>query len=195
MKKSFVVILFMIWGTFAQAQTQPGNFMVGGNLSTYSQTFNSNNDLKIKGTTFAPAFGYFFAENMAAGLTLSVSSSESGTNLSKEETTSFSAGPFFRYYLFTSNENFAFFGHAGFQAGTGKRDFTPGGETNTSSFQFSLSPGFAYFFNQHWAAEFSVTGLAYRSEDPDKDTDDDTVTRFDFGISSLSPALGFRYHF
>jgi hypothetical protein len=170
--------------------------MVGGSLSYYSQSYQGNSDVGNSGISFVPSFGYFVAENLAvgAGLTISSATSDNGTN--KTVVKGFGIAPFARYYKFTSNEDFAFFAQAVLGIESGKVDVTPGGETKSSTLSFDVSPGFAYFFNDHWAAEFAIGGiLRYESFDPNKDNDDDKQSNFNFGISSLSPNVGIRYHF
>jgi hypothetical protein len=78
---------------------------------------------------------------------------------------------------------------------SGKVDETPGGESKTQTITFSVSPGFSYFFNKHWALDFWVAGLRYQSHDPNTDVDNNKSNSFQFGVSSLAPNLGFRYHF
>jgi len=55
-----------------------------------------------------------------------------------------------------------------------------------------ISPGFAFFFNKHWAVDFSVTGLRYSSSNPDGDDNNSNTVTF---RASLSPSLTLRYHF
>ncbi|MBT1696743.1 outer membrane beta-barrel protein [Fulvivirgaceae bacterium PWU4] len=197
MKK--VTILFLLMSalviTSVNAQTSQGNMMVGGTLSLYTTSYQGNSDLEESGTTFSPSFGYFVTDNLAVGASLGFSSSTDDNGVSKTERSSFSFGPFARYYKFTSNDKFAFFGQASFTIGSGKTDITPGGETKTGTTTFAISPGFAYFFNEHWALDFAISGFAIQSYDPNKDADDDKNTTILFGVSSFSPTLGFRYHF
>jgi hypothetical protein len=111
------------------------------------------------------------------------------------KSSAFAIGPFARYYKYTSNENFAFFGQASFLFGSGKTELTGGGDVKRSFISFDVSPGFSYFFTDHWALDFSLSLLSISSTDPNKDADDDNVTTVEFGVQSFSPSLGFRYHF
>jgi len=65
-----------------------------------------------------------------------------------------------------------------------------------NSMDIALSPGLAYFFNEHWSVELGFRGIAYNKYDPDKDADDNESSTFEIGLNSLMPStLGFRYYF
>jgi outer membrane protein len=196
MKRTIALVAFFIIVTgYAHAQTSAGNMMVGGALRIYSSGEQSNDDYDYSEFQFAPSFGYFISDNFAIGLNLAIATRKQDNGFALTKYTDFSAGPFARYYKFTSNEQFAFFAQASINFGTGTIDVTPGGETKTSSLNFNVSPGFAYFFNNHWAAELSFSGLSVGSYDPNKDVDDDKNTYVVFDIRSFSPSIGARYHF
>jgi hypothetical protein len=100
-----------------------------------------------------------------------------------------------RYYKFTANEQFAFFGDVSFLIGGGRQENGPNDASKTGLFRFAISPGFSYFFTSHWALDLSLSGISLQSFDPDKDNDNDKESTVTIGISSLSPNLGIRYHF
>lgn len=196
MNKSFLPVCgFILMNFFAQAQTSSGNMMVGGALELESSSRQGSNLNDASSLYFSPSFGYFLSDNLAIGAGISVGSSSSGTGDAKTVTTNFGFGPFARYYLFTSNDRFAFFGHAGLHFGTGKTNPPFGADTKSSSISFSVAPGAAYFFNEHWALELALRGISVSSSDPNTANDNDKTTRFNFGVSSFSPSLAFRYHF
>jgi outer membrane protein len=194
MKKTITFLVCIVSLYAAKAQTAAGNMMVGGSLKYTSTSFNGGDD-KENQMIFSPSFGYFVADNFVVGgeITLLTSSEDEGAENLKSSL--FAIGPFARYYKYTGNEDFAFFGQASFSYGSGKSDNTGGGDTKFSVFVFDVSPGFSYFFTDHWALDFSLSLLSISSTDPDKDADDDNVTRVEFGVESFSPSLGFRYHF
>lgn len=196
MKNTLFVLLFATFITFsAKAQTSSGNMMVGGAFSISSTSYQSNSDVGNSSLKFLPNFGFFVADNFAVGAQLSLESSTTDNGVSKTETTSIGFGPYARFYKFTSNENFAFFGEASFLLTSGNTDVTPGGETKSSSVSFAISPGFSYFFTKRWAFDLAFQGLLVRSNDPNKDDDDDKNTTISFGLSSFNPSIGLRYHF
>lgn len=195
MKKFFFIAVTLIAFQSAIAQTTQGSMMLGGGLSFYSDTEQANDDYENKGLTFSPNFGYFVSDNLAVGLSLSISNSTFDTGASSTDRNSFGIGPFVRYYKFTSSEQFAFFGQADLMFVFGKEDDTPGGETNNRAISFGVSPGFAYFFNEHWAFDIWFLGIRYESYDDNTDVDDNSSNSFRFGVQSLSPNIGVRYHF
>jgi opacity protein-like surface antigen len=199
--KTVTLVLFasLLSCSYLHAQTAKGNMMVGGTLSLSTQTPENDNDNKLSTTTFSPSFGYFVMDNLAVGANLEIFNRTSKTPTSKEVQSAIGFGPFARYYKFTSNENFAFFAQAQLLFVSGKDKVTaintPTATSKNSRTSFSISPGFSYFLTKHWALDLSITGLVVRSEDPDKEDDDDKYTTIVFGLSSLSPNIGLRYHF
>jgi hypothetical protein len=194
--KKITLVLFASFITLSlSAQTSSGNMMIGGNLSFSSRGLESNSDYQDSEINFSPSFGYFVSDNFAVGASLSLGSGTEDDGDTKTVRSSFGFGPFARYYKFTSNENFAFFGQAQFLYSSGRVDDTPGGETRSQAITFSIAPGFSYFFTEHWALDLSITGLVIQSYDPNKDTPDNKSATIQFGLSSFSPNLGFRYHF
>lgn len=142
MKKTlFTLFLALSLGMVTHAQlVDRGTVMAGGSLEL--TTKNKDNVFILN-----PMLGYFFADNVALGASLSYSSI---TRLS-----SYSVGPFARYYL-----NFGLFAHSGvnfshMESAERKNDF---------DFVFGL--GYAAFLNDNVALEplFTVNlldGAAY----------------------------------
>jgi len=196
MNKFCIVLCALVTGSFAvHAQISSGNMMVGGDLTFTSESHQGGSANDVSSVTFSPAFGYFISDRFAIGTSLSLSSSRTGTGADKTVRSSFGLGPFARYYLTTSNENFAFFGQAQISFASGKTDPPSGNVTRNNSITFALSPGAVFFFNEHWALEFALRGFSISSRDPNTDNDNDKVTRVELGLNSFSPTLGFRYHF
>jgi outer membrane protein len=194
MKNIVLIVMFVVIAKTATAQTSAGNMMLGGTLSYYNMRGEGSDEYQQNQFTFSPNFGYFVSDNLALGLALSVSSTTIDNGTTKIVGTSFGAGPFARYYKFTSNENFAFVGQAQLIVSTGKEDPTPGGEQKTGSIAFSVGPGFSYFFTDHWALDLMISGFVFNSYDPDKDVANDKFNNVSFNLS-LSPSLGMKYHF
>ena len=196
MNKSFILVLaFLTVTTFVQAQTSSGNMMVGGAFQFTSVSRQANPNNSFSSFNFAPSFGYFISDNFAVGTSLNLGTSRSGTGDAKTVVSIFGFGPFARYDLPTSSENFSFFGQAGVTFSSVTENPPIGPDSKSSSFSFLLSPGAAYFFNEHWALEFSVNLFRITTNDPDNVNDNDKTTTVDFGLTTLSPSLGFRYHF
>lgn len=198
MKKT-ILTLCAVLSIFAvvtvKAQTTKSSMMLGGGFNISTESRQSNDDYENSQIAFMPSFGYFVADNFAVGANFSISSRTNDNGATKTITTELGVGPFARYYKFTSNDHFAFFGEVNVLFYSGKQDFTPGGESKYGYVLARVSPGFAYFFNNHWALDLSFAGLQYESYDPDKDADDDKINSFYFGVNSLNPTFGVRYHF
>lgn len=92
--KKFFFLLFALSALGAQAQlVSKGGIMVGGYVS-----FETKNDNRV--WQVEPTLAYFFANNAAAGLSVSYSTLSAFS--------AFKYGPFIRYYT-----NFGLFGHGG----------------------------------------------------------------------------------
>ncbi|HTL06916.1 MAG TPA: outer membrane beta-barrel protein, partial [Chitinophagaceae bacterium] len=133
--------LFLL-ASFAKAQTEKGDWLVGGSMTINTTKGNSE-------FTFQPSGGYFFANNFAAGAQLQLS-------FSKQEDTkysAFSAGPFARYYINIKESALKPFFHADFNIGsTGVK--VPGfDKTSTTTTSFFIGAGAAYFINNNVALE------------------------------------------
>jgi outer membrane protein W len=195
MKKSLIFLFaFITIATLAAGQTSTGNMMVGGGLTYSSVSYADRSTENQSDVSFSPGFGYFINDNLAVGAAVSLSSSRDGTGPNRDVRTSFGLGPFARYYIFTANERFGFFGHGQLTFATGKSD-VGGLVSGTNSLSIAVSPGAAFFFNEHWAVEFTIRGFVFRTSDPNTDNDNDTYNAVDVGLGLFSPSLGFRYHF
>jgi outer membrane protein len=193
MKRILVTLAFVSSVFFAQAQTSGGNMMLGGTLEIQSTNYKNSNGSDNTYTTFAPSFGYFVKDNLAIGANLSIGSYKSGTGPGESTTSTFGVGPFARFYKFTSSDQFAFFAQAGLSFGSSRSETGNLVTDKSTSIAIGISPGFAYFFNEHWAAELAITGLRFQDTNSDNNGNDRTSLTFD--VSSFNPSLGVRYHF
>lgn len=202
MKKIIVMCVSCLLVVSALAQTTQGTISLGGALGISSSTDNITAGETKSTTVFvAPSVGYFLADGMELGLNVAFSNEKfeiDGDDAGSESETAL--GPYFKYYMFTSNENFAFTLNASLLFGFTKS--SPPSEVDAddvkgSSLQFSISPGFSYFFTDKIGLDFQLQGLTFRKEDPntDSDADDDESSSFTFGVASFSPSLGFKFYF
>ena len=139
MKKNLLGLLtFMVIGIAASAQTEKGNYLVGGNFLLNTPKNNTT-------IAFTPSAGYFVIPNLAVGANLSLSYTKNTT-----KTTALGIGPFARYYLGTLN--IRPFGEADYNFTTAKSKF---GSTTTSlnGTNFFLGAGLAAFINRNVAIE------------------------------------------
>jgi len=191
---SFFLFACLLISPLLYGQTSQSDMMVGGSISFRSASYQENPNNNNSDFHFSPSFGYFVKDNFAIGITMGVSRSRSGTDQARFVNTSFSTGPFARYYFFTSNEKLAFTGDAELTFRTNKSTSASGAISRGNSIHFTLSPGAAYFFNEHWAAELGFGWLSFSSYNPDTELDNDKQTFVGFSINSFSPSLGVRYH-
>ena len=197
MKKLLLTLVCFLIVTFGvMAQTGQGTVALGGNISfTASTQETSTEDQKTTQVQFVPSAGYFVADNLMVGLHLGLSSSKTKQGNSETKSSEFAVGPFARYYMFTSNDKFAFTGETGLLFGSTKYTPTTGNESKGSSIYFYISPGFTYFLSDHWGLDFQLQGISFTSSDPNKDTDNDKNNSFTIGAEFFNPSLGFRYYF
>lgn len=109
MKKMITLSVLALIAFLAKAQTEKNKWLVGGSLGFTSSTQKESDDPGSTKTTvfqLSPNIGYFFINNLAAGLNLNASSSHYSTSSAlggnSSTVTYFTAGPFVRYYFNTS---------------------------------------------------------------------------------------------
>ena len=139
--------------------------------------------------------GYFVADNLMVGAALTTSVVRNDWDTGNTKQTNFGLGPLLRYYKFTANPQFAFYGEFGFSFGMGRYKQNGGDPTKSTSFNMYLSPGFTWFPTKHWGVDLSMSLLNFSSYDPNKDADGDKDNSFSFGFDSFAPWLGVRYFF
>ncbi len=194
MKKNVSIIIFLLFTGSASAQIAKGSLFFGGGFNINSnKTETAADDLKSSSFSIEPSGGYFISDNLAIGLDLGFTSS---TLTNEDKESEFAFGPFVRFYKFLDDESkFAIYGQGVIDFSSGKNDPNDPllNETKFGSTTVYVAPGFAYFFNKKWALDFQLRGISFTSSDPNKNVDNNKQTGFNFGASSFSPSLGFRY--
>lgn len=141
MRKSlFILIVATATGFMSYAQTDKGDWLVGGNMTINTTTDNSE-------FSFRPSGGYFFVNNFAAGAEFLLSFSKFGDRRAN----SIGVGPFARYY-FTKNLIFKPMVHASFNVASESSKENNNKATNTVTSLF-LGGGGAFFINKNVAIE------------------------------------------
>ncbi len=169
MKKHVLSVLALVTVAMAaSAQTEQGNFLVGGNLELNT---GKNNTV----VTVSPTAGYFFVENFAAGANVNFSTSKVGDI----NTTSIGVGPFARYYFGTMNARP--FAHADFGVRSTKSKIGAGQARTESGSNYFLGGGLAAFINRNVAIEGLV---GYRH----------TALRDEEGSGGLNLRVGFQVY-
>jgi outer membrane protein W len=140
MMKRFVlfgVLACLVGGSFAQ--TDMGDFLVGGNLGFRTNKNSSNFSL-------TPTVGYFFAKNLAVGANVTLSFQKEGSTNSN----ALGLGPFVRYYLGAGNLRPFLNGGVGYLNNTVK---SGGFKNTTNGLYTTLGLGAAAFINPSVAFE------------------------------------------
>ncbi|HTE30033.1 MAG TPA: outer membrane beta-barrel protein [Chryseolinea sp.] len=191
-----MILLMAASSTAALAQTSQGTLSFGGSVTmSATKTEEANEDVRRSTFLFSPSVGYFVIDNLMVGADLTLSTSKEDDGFGGDDKTHlFGFGPFARYYIFTSNEQFAFTAEAGFGFGALKQIPDGQDETKGTFFNFYVSPGFTFFPTDKWGIDFQVSAINFTATDPDKDTDNDKFTSFQFGLTTFSPSLGIRYY-
>jgi hypothetical protein len=155
--KQLLLLGLVLAGFSASAQTEQGNFLVGGMVQLTVAKANTNIEI-------SPNAGYFFTDNFAAGANFSLAYSKTGSGDNAFKSTVFALGPFVRYYVATPS-NVRPFLQGDFNFTTEKFKQTT---TNTrTGIGYFVGPGVAIFLNRNVALE-GLAGyrhFAYKGED------------------------------
>jgi outer membrane protein W len=221
MKKVVILLTFCIFALFATAQvtiiqpTQRGNFVIGSRIgfSTAKSTIEVTSATgSVKGDggssaqfNFAPAIGYFFANNIVLGIGMDWLNTRSktgvdidgGTEPSQEtNNNNILFGPFVRYFIPTGDDN-AFFVGTSVSFGNSKNEFT-GSNNETQSINNSLltigvGPGFTIYSNNGLALEALVK---YNFAKSDSEIDIQGIKRTSQSwTNAVDFSIGLQYYF
>lgn len=172
MKKVFILVTAVLIFHLASAQTEQGNFLLGGGFGasfgtqkverpTSDPNKTEITERRSTSITFTPRVGFFITDGIAIGLDADINNTVSKDKKDNVKSTSsyFTVGPFARYYF---PVNLFIEGGAGF--GKGKNW---GGYAESNVFTYSLGAGFAAFLNDHVALEpmVSYSGLNFTRSD------------------------------
>lgn len=147
--------LVMCIGYGALAQTERGNWLVGGNFAL--NTVSNSTTIGLN-----PTAGYFIADNFAVGGTVMLEYDKFGENKS----TTFGIGPLARYYFGKTNAKPFLNGELTFLSQKFK---FPTGTNTENGINYFLGAGLALFLNENVAIE----GLAGYNHTKIKDIDGD----------------------
>lgn len=170
-KLLFIFTLLFVASSSLFAQTQKGNWMIGGNATFASL---KQGDFKVTTIGISPTAGYFIANDLAIGASVNLTSYKEEDD---DAETDFSAGPFVRYYFVNLGPSAKLFGQADVAFGSTKIFGESEGFTD-----WGISAGPAIFLNPNTALEIT---LGYGSKKY-KDADDATNA---FGVN-----VGFQIH-
>lgn len=184
MKKIATLAFISFFAAAAFSQTSKNNWLAGGSIGFTSSKEHDNSsptpDFKTSVFQIAPDFGYFFINNMAGGLSVQYTSASTSENGNSSTASSFSAGPFVRYY-FSLSSHVKILVHGNMAWGSQKYVEDQPSESLTS---FGFKAGPAFFLNQHVALEITA---GYQSMKTKGDNTNYTTTDFMIGA-------GFQIH-
>ncbi|TDP58283.1 outer membrane beta-barrel protein [Flavobacterium dankookense] len=178
--KYLIQFLILLITLTTNAQITKGNWMVGGsgNFTNYKSTFENNNtEITQTGSalTISPNLGYFIANNLTVGTSVSFSfSNPSGSNNNSQ---GYSLSPFIRYYFRKTDKMINPFLQTNYSFSKGKSD--SGGSNNSTG--YTIKGGSAIFFNSSVALELS---LNY----------DSSKFNSDVKSNNLTVGIGFQIH-
>ena len=151
--KLLLVIAFLIFTLFANAQITKGNFMIGGNGSFSSNqeySKNTNSDLKSIDYNINANVGYFFFNNLATGININYQGKRV-KYIDGFDYNDYSFGPYLRYYFLKSDKNYNVF----FEGSYLFQTYDDMSFKNSSKTYF-LSSGATIFFNSSVGVEFFI---------------------------------------
>lgn len=146
MKKYFFLLLLTVSISFLNAQTNKGDWMVGGNIKI--NTGESNTQIGI-----TPSAASFISKNFAVGGSIGYEYTKQG-NVSSS---TFGVGPMARFYMGKTDFRPFFHTHFNFIS---VKNTTATASTTTSGISYLLGFGGAYFINKNIALE-GVAGYNY----------------------------------
>lgn len=185
-----------VLGLVANAQTEKGKFMLGGQVSYQGQSI-KDSDAKSNEFSIIPNVGYFVADNIAVGTGIGYSWAENkNTTNTKNTNSSFVLAPFGRMY--SNNEGpVKFFGQLTVPMAWGTQEVNGDKTATTANYGVELAPGVAYFPTSNLGIEFKVRGLFYNNGSTTDEATDakTTVNSYGLNVNSLAPTVGVTFHF
>lgn len=170
LKISFVFFILTGFAVIATAQTEKGNFLLGGtsslNFASLSLKLENDNVSEDAGKTsaieFTPGAGYFIADNLAVGVQFSVNSASQEEDGDKYTETTTMLLPFARLYFGKSNVKP--FVQAGIGPGWEKWGYDDKETENLTLYE--VDGGLAVFINRHISLDF-ILGYGWATAKPD----------------------------
>lgn len=167
MRKVLLALVLIVTLNYASAQTDRGDWMVGGGLE-----LNTSKNKSV--FVFNPNIAWFIAKDFTLGAQFSFSYLSLGDN----RINTYGAGPFVRYYIPTKNVRPFIHGDIDFQTNKIKNATIT---TTENAFSFFIAGGAAFFISENLAFEAK---LGYRYTDL-KDHD---------GAGGVGMSLGFQVY-
>ncbi|HEX2937164.1 MAG TPA: outer membrane beta-barrel protein [Bacteroidales bacterium] len=194
MKKLLVIIASAMFSFTTFSQTNKGTILIdaqtnlSGSFLTSKMEYNGQNvlddDMKNTTISLAPSIGYFFANNFAAGLNLSVNINNTSMGNSEANSTTVAIGPFVRYYFGSSNVRPFIDGEIGYATNKEKND---GDELKFSGIGYGIGLGMAFLINEKIALNAGVSYLGTSLSNSEE-------SNLKLKSSGVAIGLGFSVH-
>ncbi|MBX9732610.1 MAG: hypothetical protein K2X37_01000, partial [Chitinophagaceae bacterium] len=138
----FYVCVFVV--SVSSAQLTKGNWLVGGAGYFTSASYSGTTAASYKQTIIqiSPNIGYFFIDKLSIGLKPGYSYNKTNLGTTPTSSSTFSVGPFARYYLLNIKNQVNIFSEVNYQFNKNTTD-----NQSFSYNQFSVSAGPVIFFN------------------------------------------------
>ncbi|RIJ42440.1 outer membrane beta-barrel protein [Pontibacter oryzae] len=204
------------YGAFAQ--TSAGSIELSGSLGFSSDNIDNgsqnNNETKISSFSIGPSVGYFFADNLAAGISLSYGYNNynasslvyTGSGYMEvdqtNKTNSYSIAPYIKkYYTLSDKVAVSVSGSVGFSKSKYTTDYDSyylDQEYTTNGLRVGVSPGITFFPTPKIGISASFGSLAYsrsKTEHKSENMQPDTKqSSFGLNLDSNTFFFGFGYY-
>jgi hypothetical protein len=201
MKKVLLSLIAVAGLAFTtQAQTEKGNFLVGGNveLNTSKNDGANKTDLNF---SVVPSVGYFFSDNFAVGTGVGYEYAKSYNALVSGQSSAFVVSPFLRGYK-GINDQFKFFAQFSVPMAFGQNKVGDANGDNmvktgkNNSVGVALSPGISFFPSKKFGIEFSVNGISYNDYNVENNNGDNIGgnKNFNIGANFFAPKIGVQFY-
>jgi len=175
MKKVLFALGLLVSSHGLFAQIHKGNWLAGGSIGFSSD---KQGDYKVTSFNFSPDAGYFFIDQLAAGLRLGYTSEK--VKGQGDASTVFTFAPFVRYYFLPAGQKVNVFAD-------GEYGFGKGGQKDKVNLnEYAISAGPAIFLSPNTALEFKLYYQSFGGKYYEN-ANDDRYNRFGLNI-------GFQVH-
>jgi hypothetical protein len=189
--KNFLICFIVFFSFALNAQIMEGTKYLGGSLGFNSSKAKSDNAEAITDWSVSPEVGYFFMDNMAAGLRLSLNGSSSGDDFSSGGF----AGLVYVRKFWNASDNFHLFG--GLNVGYGTNNVSVGSfDSSENIFGAALDFGIWYNITDKWSVAGTLGNLGFSTiSNPDDDQDGETGFGLNVNTTTAPFSLGVYYGF
>ena len=157
---NLLILISFLFLNKSYSQITKDNWMVGGNASFLFNSSNAEtNNTKTTTINLAPNIGYFFIDKFSGGLRLSFYNNHikfGPPNNNFTTFTTYSIGPFVRYYFLPVDNPYNILSEISYQFGNEKikTNNPPTSNYNSNIFTFSVGP--VIYFNSSVGVEFLI---------------------------------------